>query len=151
MNTIECVGCGGRFPEILAREYSNSTYSEVHRLSVDSYPVQHPGPPSRQSIQSVGVHLIRLCLFLEYGLSAENANGAILEATKRKHSFVWLEPPVSLGQITVADVVKARSVTAHKNAVRAWAQCAWDAWLPHHDTVRGWLPAQPVEDRRSGR
>ncbi len=163
MNTVECVGCGGQFPEIdgpvhrymesspgcwaafgevLAREYSDPTYFGVHRLTVDAYAVQHPGSPSRQSIQSVGVHLIRLCLFLEHGLSAENANGAMLKAAKLKHTFVWLEPPVSLGQLTVADVVKARTAQAHKSAVRAWAQSAWDAWLPHHDIIRTWLSAR---------
>ncbi|HED04410.1 MAG TPA: hypothetical protein ENI60_06555, partial [Candidatus Fraserbacteria bacterium] len=113
MNTVECVGCGGQFPEIdgpvhrymesspgcwaafgevLAREYSDPIYFGVHRLTVDAYAVQHPGSPSRQSIRSVGVHLIRLCLFLEHGLSAENANDAMLKAAKLKHTFVWLEP-----------------------------------------------------------
>ena len=162
MNTGKCIGCGGRFPEIdgpvhrymesspgcwaafgevLAREYGDPTYFEVHRLAVDAYAVQHPGSPSPQSIHSVGVHLIRLCLFLEHGLSPEKANNAMLEVAKFKHHFVWLEPPASLGSITVADVVKAKTVQAHKSVVRAWAQSAWDAWSPHHDTIRTWLSA----------
>jgi len=160
---VECVGCGGLFPEIegpvhrymescagcwatlgevLAREYSDPGLFAVHRLSVDAYAVQHPGNQSRQSIHSVGVHLIRLCLFLEHELSAEYANDAMLRATNRKHTFTWLEPPASRGLLTVADVVKARATQAHKSAVRAWAQSAWAAWSPHHETIRTWLPAQ---------
>ncbi len=163
MNTLKCSSCGGEFPdidgpvhrymksspgcwaifgEILAREYSNPAYFEVHRLSVDAYAVQHPGSPSRQSIQSVGVHLIRLCLFLEHGLSAEKANSAMLEASKHKHLFTWLEPPNSLGSLTAADVVKAASVEEHKTLVRSWARGAWEAWASHHETIRSWLPAK---------
>lgn len=163
MRAEKCMGCGGQFPkidgpvhrymesspgcwaafgEVLAREYSDPTYFEVHRLSVDTYAVQHPGSPSRQSIQSVGLHLIRLSLFLEHGLLNENANAVMINAGKYKHSFIWLEPPDSLGLLTVADVVNARTVDEHKVSVRAWAQCAWEAWLPHHETVRTWLPAQ---------
>jgi len=165
MKTCRCFSCGGEFPdidgpvhpymasspgcwsvygEVLAREYSDVSFFEIHRLSVDAYAVQHPGSTDRQSIQSVGVHLIRLCLFLEYGLAAENANNAMLAAGKYKHSFVWLEPPASLGRITVADVAKTKTVEEHKAVVRAWAQSLWDAWSMHHDTIRSWLPAQQV-------
>jgi len=113
-------GCWAAFGEVLAREFSDPTYSEVLRLTVDAYAVQHPGSPSRQSIQSIGVHLIRLCLFHEHELSEENANDAMLKASKHKHTFIWLEPPVSLGKVTVADVIKARTEKAHKQVVRSW-------------------------------
>ena len=160
---IKCIGCGGEFPDIdgpthrymesssgcwaafgqvLEREYSDPTYMEVHRLSVDAYAVQHTGTPCRHSIQSVGVHLIRLCLFFEHDLSPEDANDAMLVAARYKQRFVWLEPPASLGQVTVADVVRAKSVQAHKAVVKAWAKGAWAAWSPHHDTIRKWLSAQ---------
>ncbi|WP_457632164.1 DUF5946 family protein [Oceanithermus desulfurans] len=163
MSEVQCMGCGGWFPDvdgpthrymesspgcwaafgqILAREYSDPAYYDVHRLSVDAYAVQHPGSPSRLSIQSVAVHLIRLCLFLEHGLSPENANQAMLEAAKHKDMFVWLNPPESLGPLTAADVVKAASIQEHKALVRAWAEGAWAAWFPHHDTIRSWLAAR---------
>ena len=135
-------GCWAVYGEVLAREYSNPAYFEVHRLTVDAYAVQHPGSTDRQSIQSVGLHLIRLCLFLEHGLTAENANDAMLEAGKYKNSFTWLEPPASLGGITAADIVKARNVDEHKTLVKAWAQSAWDAWSIHHDAIRARLPAK---------
>ena len=167
MKTIACIGCGGRFPdidgpvhrymeaspgcwaaygEILAREYSEASCYAVHRLTVDAYAVQHPGSPSRQSIHSVGVHLIRLCLFLEHGLSPEHANAAMLKAAKLKHTFVWLPPPASRGQFTVADVVQAKTAQEHKSAVRAWAQSAWEAWAPHHEVIKTWLSRSMTRD-----
>ena len=133
-------GCWSVYSEILAREYSDPRYFEVHRLTVDAYAVQHPGSKDRQSIQSVGVHLIRLCLFLEHGLKAEDANEAMLEAGEHKDSFSYLEPPQNLGLITAADVYKAKSVQEHKALVKEWAQSAWEAWSQHHDTIRAWLP-----------
>ena len=163
MKTVVCPGCGGRFPdidgpvhrymesspgcwaafgEVLAREYSDSAYFEVHRLTVDTYAVQHPGTESRQSIHSVGVHLIRLCLFFEHGLSAEHANEAMLQAARFKDAFWWLEPPASFGPLTVADIVTAGSAEEHQGLVRAWARGTWEAWSTHHDTVRAWLSAQ---------
>ena len=134
-------GCWATYGEILARAYGDASYGDVHRLAVDAYAVQHPGSTSRQSIQSVGVHLLRLCLFLESDLAPANANAAMLEAGKHKHSFTWLEPPSSLGTITAADVAKTTSVDEHKAVVRAWAESTWNAWSMHHDTVRSWRPA----------
>ncbi len=160
IRTCKCFSCGGLFPDIegpvhrymasspgcwsvygqvLAREYSDTSYFEVHRLTVDTYAVQHPGSTDRQSIQSVGLHLIRLCLFLEHGLTAKNTNNAMLEAGKRKHSFIWLERPKSLGSITTADVAATKSVDEHKTMVRAWAQDSWEAWSMHHSIIRSWL------------
>ena len=136
-------GCWSVYGEILAREYSNPAYFEVHRLTVDAYAVQHPGSTDRQSIHSVGLHLIRLCLFLEHGLSVQNANTAMVEAGRLKHTFRWLNPPGSLGKINAADVAKTKNVDDHKAMVYGWAQDAWEAWSIHHQTIRSWLQAKP--------
>ena len=134
-------GCWAAFGQVMAREYSDITYFDVHRLSVDAYAVQHPGTPSKQTIGSIGVHLVRLCLFHEYGLIPERANDAMVKVSKNKENFIWLEPPLSLGEISVADVVKAGSVEQHKTLVRAWARKAWEAWSVHHGQVRQWIEA----------
>jgi hypothetical protein len=131
-------GCWRAFGQVLAREYSDPALLAVHRLSVDSYAVQHPGGDSRQAIQSVGVHLARLCLFLERGLSPEQANEAMLRIARTKSSMFKLVRPRSLGTITVADVLAAGGPEQHVEAVMAWAGSAWDAWSVHHETVRLW-------------
>lgn len=160
MNYYKCFSCGGEYPdiegpthrymksspgcwaiygEILAREYENTKLMEIHRLSVDAYAVQHPGGKDRQSIQSVGAHLIRLCLFIEHNLSPENANAAMLIAAKHKHKYTWLKPPDSLGNITAADVHKAKDAAEHKKIVRAWANESWMAWSAYHGVIRSWI------------
>jgi hypothetical protein len=134
-------GCRATYGEVLAREYSDAAYASNHRLSVDAYAVQHPGRPSPQSIQSVAVHLIRLCLLLECGLEMSRANDAMLKATESKKKFVWLEPPPSRGAITVADIHRAKNPQEHVMRVREWAKSAWRAWSPHHSQIRAWLPS----------
>jgi hypothetical protein len=133
--------CWAAYGEVLAREYSDQAYFAVHRLSVDAYAVQHPGHPNPQTIQSVAVHLVRLCLLLERGLPMERANAAMLKASEREEHYLWLEPPAKLGGVTVAEVWKAEGAEAHMTAVRHWAESAWEAWSPHHATVKSWLPA----------
>lgn len=134
-------GCWAAYGRVLAREYQDQRYFPVHRLTVDAYAVQHPGVPSRQSIQSVGVHLVRLCLFLEQGLTPERANAAMLAAAQHKQQYHWLEPPPSLGSLTVADVEAAAGVDEHLSLVQRWAAQMWQVWSPHHATVRAWANA----------
>lgn len=161
--TTICPGCGGRYPatdgpvhrylesspgcwavygEVLAREYQQPAYFQAHKLTVDAYAVQHPGQPSAQSIQSVAVHLIRLCLLLEHGLDVERANAAMLSAARHKARYHWLTPPDSRGEITAADVHRTASAAEHIARVRAWAASAWTAWSEHHGTVRAWISAK---------
>jgi len=133
-------GCWSIYGGILAREYRDPLYWGVHRLTVDTYAIQHPGGGDRQSIQSVGLHLVRLCLFLEHGLEETHANAGMKTAAKHKHTFTWLAPPDSVGTITAADVARAKSTAEHQEVVHAWATQAYRAWSPHHDTIRSWLP-----------
>ena len=53
-------GCWEIFGEVLAKEYEEYDYPPVHRLTVDAYAAQHPGTPSKKSIQSVAIHVIGL-------------------------------------------------------------------------------------------
>lgn len=133
-------GCWATYGEVLAREYGDPAYFQVHRLTVDSYAVQHPGHPSPQSIQSVAVHLISLYLVLERNVDVQRATLAMQTAVKRKGRFVWLTSPPSLGSITVADAHKAKNVEEHIELVRTWAASVWSAWAPHHATIHSWLP-----------
>lgn len=159
---IRCIGCGGLVPrmdgpthrylesspgcwqvygEVLAREYSDPAFGALHRLTVDSYAVQHPGRPSAQAIQSVCLHLISLCLVLERGLAVGYATRVMGAAAGAKERFFWLDPPTSLGAVTVSDVAAVATPPEHEERVRAWAEAAWSAWAAHHSTVRGWAPA----------
>ena len=134
--------CWAAYGEVLAREYGDPAYGKLHRLSVDTYAVQHPGSVSPQAIQSVAVHLSRLCIILEDGFSIEHANDVMLAIHKVERQFRWLEPPRARGEVTVAEVLAARTADEHLRQVDRWAKSVWAAWAEHHATIRGWLPTE---------
>jgi hypothetical protein len=105
---------------------------------VDTYAAQHPGSPSRRSIQSVAGHLISLYVVLERGFDAKRATAAIREAVAQRSRFVWLEPPPTLGAFTVLDVARATDLAEHVRLVEQWANSVWDAWGERHETIRKW-------------
>ena len=135
-------GCWAVYGRILEREYGEFRYPGVHRLTVDAYAAQHPGVPSRQSIQSVAVHLIGLHLVLEHGASAEKATAAIRVAVRRG-GFEWLDPPTALGAAAgVGDLLGAADLADHERRVLHWAETVWAAWQPHAPTVRRWAAGE---------
>ena len=132
-------GCWALYGRVLEKEYEDyPLYAPVHRLTVDAYAVQHPGTPSRRSTQSVAVHLIRLHLQLELGLPYEKANAAMIRISSHSDGYARLDPPASLGEVTVLDVLQAQDPAEHLRIVRRWAESVWEAWSPQHETVRRW-------------
>ena len=98
--------------------------------------MQHPGVPERRAAQSVWVHLVSLCLVLEHGLPVQESGRAMQRLLAGNRGFDWLEPPLSLGTVTVLDVHAAPNPDAHVEAVRRWCNSAWSAWAPHHAAIR---------------
>ena len=90
-------------------------------------------------MKSVGVHLIRLCLTVEQGFDVRESNRVMVAVSKVKERFGWLEPPASLGEVTVADVADLEDVEKHRAAVGLWASSVWAAWANHHETVHEWV------------
>ncbi len=128
--------CWAKFSELLAREYGDPDYMVMHRTTVDSYAVQHPGTPNPRSIQSVNVHLVGLYLILERNLKPDFVRAIIGALTKQKSHLHWLPPPASRGLLTVMDVLAAESPSEHEDAVRAWGRSVWTAWAAlHRETI----------------
>ena len=131
-------GCWDVFCGVLAKEYTE--YNELwqtHRLTVDTYAAQHPGNPGRREIQSVFIHLTRLYLQIERGLDGKRANAAMLNISRFKSQYVWLDPvPDFTGTININDVAMARDITEHKHIVELWARSVWQAWGKHHETIK---------------
>lgn len=117
----------------------DQSYAAAGQMTVDAYAVQHPGRPSPQSIQSVALHLMSLCLVLERDVAASVATAMIQTMANSKARFVWLTPPSEMGAITVAQVQTARDGQEHCRLVADWAAAAWNAWSAHHPTLRVWL------------
>ena len=158
-NLIQCLGCGALVPDIdgPTHEYMLSapgcwaTFNEVavqqyeiasfdlRRLAVDAYAVQHPGTTDRRAIQSVAVHLISLHFVLERGLTPTEATDKMRHALTVKSRFVWLQPPSSMGEITVVDLVNVTEPAEHEVMVNHWARSAWEAWCAHHAQIKHWI------------
>jgi hypothetical protein len=129
--------CWSAFGHILAAEYSNPDLMAVHRLSVDAFAVQHPGGESRQAIQSVGLHLARLQFQLEHGPQPDEANAFMLRIAARKHTLPRLAPPAGY-RVTTADVAPVAGTGEHEEAVRKWAEDAYQCWAHAHEFIRAW-------------
>ncbi len=140
--------CWAAYGAVLAREYTDPAYRTLHKLSVDTYAVQHPGRPSPQTIQSAVVHLMRLCLVLEDGVPFEAATAAMQVVAAQKGAYHWLEPPADRGALTVADVGAAASPAEHARRVQAWASATWRAWGAHHAQIRAWIPGRHARTAR---
>ncbi len=129
--------CWATFGEVLAREFENVTFGRVHRHTVDVYSVQHPGTDDRRQRQSVALHLIGICHWLEHDLGMERLNAITQRLANTDRDWPWLDPPASY-PMTVVDVLEARDGPEHVRLVRAWAETTWEAWSAHGDRVRAW-------------
>ncbi|MCP2166479.1 DUF5946 family protein [Goodfellowiella coeruleoviolacea] len=130
--------CAERYGELLARSYGIAEYRPVHQIVVDAYAAQHPGGTSRREIQRVALCLMTLCLFIEDG--ADPRDGPVLHKrmVATRPDFHRLDPPAHRGRLTVADVLAADSAAEHTRLVWAWGRDVWQAWAPHHATIRAW-------------
>jgi hypothetical protein len=130
-------GCWKLYGEILALEYSLENYDPlIHRVTVDTYAIQHPGEPERRSINSVNLHLLRLYLVLHNLVEGSEANEIMKmmsENTKLKENFVWLEPPSFENTITVADVWRISDREPHVKIVLVWGHSVLDRWSEKHE------------------
>lgn len=157
---VKCIGCGSILPEqegpvhaymhsspacfaafgrLLASEYSSEELLPVHRLTVDTWALQHPGSDGdRRAIQSVGLHLARLYLQLHAARPPKEINAVMLDFSKAKHTLVHLAPPPSF-RMTVADIAGAAGSGAHASNVRAWAGATWQDYAHHHAYICDWV------------
>ncbi len=124
-------GCLKLFEEILAREFSDYHYGKIHRLTVDTYSLQHPDEYMRSG-KSFAAHLtgIYAALEMEDALAINQTVQKWLSANPK------IEKPARLpeyrGKLTVAYIQNAVDAAEHGKRVREWAQDVWKAWSEHH-------------------
>ena len=138
-------GCWQRYGEVLAREYGLGGFGSAHRLTVDTYAVQHPQNPDRRDRQSVALHLMSPCLVLGRAEDMLRARSAIAEHAERHggSEFPWLEPPPSLGELTVLTSTPLGARRACR-ARQGLGRIGWNAWSEYHARVRGWLDSREI-------
>ncbi len=133
-------GCWAVFGEVLAVRYGGgprtAAGTAAESMFTDTYMVQHPGVPERRSSQSVWVHLVALCLALEHGMAADARIDAMRRMLAPGTVFPWLEPPSSVGPMTILDIRDAGSPAGRATAITRWAETTWAAWAPHRGVIR---------------
>ena len=110
----------------------------MHQLVVDAYPVQHSYSKGRREVQTVAVCLMTLCLFIVDGVDPQRGPALHKQMVTAWPAFVWLDPPRLRGLMTVADVLAAADAAEHERLTWTWAREMWEAWAPHHPTIRMW-------------
>ncbi len=145
-----CPGCGARVPAppgSRTHAYIGASpgcwlrWTELHggglirlgRQANDAYAAQHPGVDARRQRQSVAVHLIALCHWLEHGIDDPKLTQLTQRILAAPPDWPWLTPPESY-RLTIHDL----ALPAEPSDTRAWVEAVWDAWSAHHQTVRLW-------------
>ncbi len=130
--------CVGVYERVLVREFGDERLDFVHRLTVDSYSLQHPGTYCR-SARSLAAHLTGLCWVFDYG-GDPGIDAALRRWLDTLPSAIHLlTPPESPGGLTIVDVRDALSRDSHAERVIQWARCVWESWSEHHDTAQAWV------------
>ncbi len=145
-----CRGCGARVvapegatthPYIGASSGCWLRWTELHggglvrlgRQANDAYAAQHPGVDGRRERQSVAVHLIALCHWLEHGITDPKLTELTQRIVADRSDWPWLTPPGSY-RLTIHDL----PVPSGPEDTRRWVEVVWEAWSAHHATVRRW-------------
>lgn len=132
-------GCWKAFGELLAADYSSPQRMAFHQVVVDAYAAQHPGGGARQQVQSVGLHLMTLCLVLEHG--ADPSNGTRLHRLMIGRPAFHRLSRSGPGSLTLLHVPVSADAETARRAAFEWAAAVWESYRQKHDTVREWLRA----------
>jgi hypothetical protein len=137
------------FDELIAREFSDYRYARLHRLTVDTYALQHPEQFMR-SAKSFVAHLTGMCAAMEKDDVAW-INRAVQE---------WLNGPKMIerpadvptarrGELTVVEVLAVDDPAQYLQRIREWARGTWEAWSTHHALAREWIRLAEASKPRS--
>lgn len=123
----------------MAREFSDFRYGRVHRLTVDTYSLQHPDRYMR-SARSFAAHLTGMCVFMEHGGDRELLR--LLQRWLNGKRVVEKPPlPEAVGELTIAHLIEAQSPEQHRRRVYEWAEDVWQAYAACHTLASEWIAA----------
>ncbi|HSS21554.1 MAG TPA: DUF5946 family protein [Pyrinomonadaceae bacterium] len=141
-------GCLKLFEEILAREFSDYRYGKLHRLTVDSYSLQHPDAYMRSG-KSFAAHLTGMYA----GIESEDPLGLNQVVQKWLSANPKIEKPVHIpeerGLVTITYVYDAVDAEDHIKRVREWAEDVWRAWSAHHDLAKHFIEVATSETKKA--
>ncbi len=140
-------GCQALKDELSAREFGDARYFGVHRMSVDTYCLQHPDRYCA-SAKSLAAHLTGLCWLLNHSGNKAVGSDALRRWLNTQPRLTKPEIPAFRGEVTVADVYKAPTVQAYTSAVQRWARSTWEAYAPLHGVAEEWIRLAVSGQRR---
>ena len=130
------VECWELFGLLQTLEMERYGYPEVHRLVVDAYAAQHPGPGvERRDRQSVFVHLASIHLVLEEGRTSADASELLRRLTQGRPEFPQLQR-AHPGLLDLRHAWDAADLADYEKRVREWADAVWTSYEPSHDIIR---------------
>jgi hypothetical protein len=127
------------FDEVLAREFGDYRYARLHRLTVDTYSLQHPERYMRSG-KSFVAHLTGMCAALE-GDDAMAINQAVQRWLNGPKAIQRPEgvPPRKRGDLTVVHLPGSANAEEHVKRVWEWARSTWAAWSEYHPLAKQWI------------
>jgi hypothetical protein len=132
-------GCWTMFTEIMAREFSDLRCWRGHQFTVDAYACQHVGKKEdKRALNSVNIHLAALHGIFEKGLSLSEApklRSRFSQYYKGKDLLKWLEPPESIGELTVFELWDNETPDLHYEIAERWARSVWLSWSHQHERI----------------
>ena len=141
--------CWASFGEVVAADYSSAERMAFHQVVVDAYAAQHPGHGDRRQVQSVALHLMTLCLFLEHDVDP-SLGPRLHRQMIRRPDFRQLERS-GPGVLTVTHVPTTGPVAAAREAAYEWARSVWATYEQHRPVVHEWLRESGLSTGRRGR
>ena len=135
-------GCWELFGRVQAQEMQRYAYPPAHRLVVDAYCAQHPGPGTdRRDRQSVVFHLASLYVVLELGLAAESVTWHSRRLTETFADFPVLQPPDSPAAVNVESMLDSKDLDDYTARAQLWAESVWGSWRQEHQRIRDLIHA----------
>lgn len=157
MSVDHCAGCGraiaggtaacrAEFEAACAFDYEGGVPYVLHRLTVDTYSLQHPDDFCASG-KSLVAHLVGLLVWAEHDGRQE------LQRTLRD----WIDGPreidrpslpSSRGALTLGDVTSFATPEQRAAALERWARATWDAHQEVHAIARRWFRAARTQGRQ---
>ena len=131
-------GCIKVFEEVIAKEFGDYRYGRIHRLTVDTFCLQHPDP-YMASGKSFAAHLCGVYAALQL----TNVNDINTHVQKWLSKNPELESPREIpdrrGGLTIMHVYGATVPEEHVKRVKEWATSAWQPWSGYHRLASEWV------------
>ena len=115
-------------------EHARTDPSFIHQYAVDAYAAQHAAEATK-TIRTAFA-LIGLYLHVEKNYSGKRVQRAHMQLAKKRKQWPAFESPAHVGDVTVADVLRAKPGTDRDQMIKMWCASVWEAWRDSHPQVR---------------